>query len=682
MFHIWEEAQATAKPRTGPNFAYRNPPALPQPWDFDYMPYEKTMPTYMTGYRSPYMTREREEQFLSLKGLQADGAVKALSAFEKALLHQDLRIQRLNRWMQSEVPRAVKIDPSAVARLSSIYLHANEIIMMEFYEATLFPVPVGPGLFYYWEDGPYLPAKGGLCLLDDNGKFRLKPGHAPVVGYHDVHAYSSQDAPPVARKTKSADELTPAAKRKAPDAEDLRMAERQEVNLFQRGRELQESKKRKAAADDGGDAAAQTNGPAKRSRGPSPPPSPRPAPPRRSPPLSPRAVRPSPVASIEALVAEAPVVDATPLQLFRPVEAAPAVQNAGAAHYSGAQLFAGQPSAAPTESDKSDTMGADGPDFRPPQIDVQVQSASPPPPGASPAPTGGNVSPTGSVLNGPRPAGPNIFGHLSDAGSVQDDDGETGGPDGAEAADAGASNGPSRSLFDRIERPASAPFAPSPWFGTPQSSASPAPAGFQFSFAGTPTTASQPSFVGQRTLGAGSGGGQFAFALTPTPSADTSRGSSPSAVNESSGGGNGGGGVALDEPTEPQAKTPDEAAFDAMADTHEFLFRHERAKAMRFEEDTKDERGGAPWAAKGVGPVALVRHKDSGVVSVLMRAKPSGAVVLNTRLVPTVEYKTMGPKRVRIVVPVDGGRPETWLLVFKEHADAIAMAMRCEANKS
>lgn len=68
------------------------------------------------------------------------------------------------------------------------------------------------------------------------------------------------------------------------------------------------------------------------------------------------------------------------------------------------------------------------------------------------------------------------------------------------------------------------------------------------------------------------------------------------------------------------------------------------------------------WETKGKGPLRVMKNKQSGVAHVLARIAPSGKVVLNSRIVKSVEYKKMKKGCVQYIDVKEGGKVDQWLV--------------------
>jgi hypothetical protein len=105
------------------------------------------------------------------------------------------------------------------------------------------------------------------------------------------------------------------------------------------------------------------------------------------------------------------------------------------------------------------------------------------------------------------------------------------------------------------------------------------------------------------------------------------------------------------------------------------LFQAPKVKATDFaKEETETKKKG--WNIAGVGPIAIFTKDD--VTSLLMRAHPSGKIVLNTRLSSVLNPEPM-KKRVRMLV-VTGEGPQSYVISFQTEEEASSFADACKAN--
>jgi hypothetical protein len=219
---------------------------------------------------------------------------------------------------------------------------------------------------------------------------------------------------------------------------------------------------------------------------------------------------------------------------------------------------------------------------------------------------------------------------------------------------AGSSPKPLSNLFGNLggETKSAAPL--SNLFGTPSNATKSAPANVGFAFGASSTTSS----------------------LFPSAaaSANTSRATTPGGTTDGDGDNSGDGDA-------EQEKVPD---FDLSSvgpgGEHEEVIHEIRAKALKFSQIGGGEKG-SRWESKGVGPLRVLKHKETGVSRVLLRMDPSGVIILNKGLLPGVKYEPKEKTVKFLAAGVDGRGLETWILQVKSPEIAEALSEVLEANK-
>ncbi|KAK3948218.1 hypothetical protein QBC32DRAFT_222470 [Pseudoneurospora amorphoporcata] len=117
-----------------------------------------------------------------------------------------------------------------------------------------------------------------------------------------------------------------------------------------------------------------------------------------------------------------------------------------------------------------------------------------------------------------------------------------------------------------------------------------------------------------------------------------------------------------------------------------------RAKAYKLvapdnddDEGSKEKKKPSVWKTQGVGPLRLLKHKDTGAVRMLMRVEPRGNIALNKTILPNFTYKpdSAAPKNIKITTATDDGKGlETWMLTTKTtQALADALEEHKKANE-
>lgn len=104
-----------------------------------------------------------------------------------------------------------------------------------------------------------------------------------------------------------------------------------------------------------------------------------------------------------------------------------------------------------------------------------------------------------------------------------------------------------------------------------------------------------------------------------------------------------------------------------------------RAKAMFYDKDDKDAKNG--WVTKGLGPLRILKHKETGSTRVLLRADPGGHIVLNKSIL--AQDYVSSAKTVKVTFAGEGNQPfETWLFQVKTEEAAAELARSLQANKA
>ena len=108
-----------------------------------------------------------------------------------------------------------------------------------------------------------------------------------------------------------------------------------------------------------------------------------------------------------------------------------------------------------------------------------------------------------------------------------------------------------------------------------------------------------------------------------------------------------------------------------------------RAKALMYDPKAKEQDESADlWPVKGLGPLRVLRNNETRKTRILMRADPSGKIVLNAGLIPGANYEhNVGKKSVRFMVANEGGELNTYLAKVGKDEDARKLANMLEENK-
>lgn len=121
-------------------------------------------------------------------------------------------------------------------------------------------------------------------------------------------------------------------------------------------------------------------------------------------------------------------------------------------------------------------------------------------------------------------------------------------------------------------------------------------------------------------------------------------------------------------------------------DSEEEMLHEVRAKVLKFvpaseNSDEDKPKSKSPWSTQGVGQLRLLKHKESSVVRLLLRAEPRGHVALNRAVLSNMSYKA-DKKYVKITTSNEQGDGlETWMIQVKTEDSAKDLAEALEKNK-
>ncbi|KMP01646.1 RanBP1 domain containing protein [Coccidioides immitis RMSCC 2394] len=155
--------------------------------------------------------------------------------------------------------------------------------------------------------------------------------------------------------------------------------------------------------------------------------------------------------------------------------------------------------------------------------------------------------------------------------------------------------------------------------------------------------------------------------LSPAPfsantSVEPSRSTTPAVSDEGTG-----------EPTDDTANLPQvDFTKGGAGETDEDVKFEVRARALKLVP-------GSTWQRKGVGLLRVLKNRETGRARILLRADPSGNVILNSSLIPQVDYLQRATS-VQFLVPT-GKEAEQWALKVKEATKASELAAVMEECK-
>ncbi|KAL4994743.1 hypothetical protein BDV10DRAFT_176120 [Aspergillus recurvatus] len=187
---------------------------------------------------------------------------------------------------------------------------------------------------------------------------------------------------------------------------------------------------------------------------------------------------------------------------------------------------------------------------------------------------------------------------------------------------------------------------------------------------GAPSAGAQPGSSGnQGTAGFSFGGpsqsGSSLFTSSVLTSESQSRASTPGVTSD----------TGAEDSTDGDAQKPEpqvDLARSGAGEEDEDVVIETRARALKMADGS--------WASQGVGYLRILKNRTTSRSRILVRADPSGNVVLNARLMKEIKY-TVNGNNIQFLVPKAEGAPEMWALRLKAgEAPKIGTAM--DENKS
>ncbi|KAF9886866.1 hypothetical protein FE257_010989 [Aspergillus nanangensis] len=185
-------------------------------------------------------------------------------------------------------------------------------------------------------------------------------------------------------------------------------------------------------------------------------------------------------------------------------------------------------------------------------------------------------------------------------------------------------------------------------------------------FGGAAAGSKESTGNGQQTLGFsfGAPSQQSSSFLAPSSfgSATPSRGSTPGVTSDT------GAEESGDGDTAEKLPQVDLARSGAGEEDEDVVF-EARARGLKLSP-------GEGWESQGVGLLRILKNRTTSRGRVLLRATPSGNIVLNAALQKAIEYKA-NDTSVQFIVPKSDGPPDTWALRTKKaEVEGLAAAMQ------
>ncbi|GAQ02851.1 hypothetical protein ALT_0172 [Aspergillus lentulus] len=188
---------------------------------------------------------------------------------------------------------------------------------------------------------------------------------------------------------------------------------------------------------------------------------------------------------------------------------------------------------------------------------------------------------------------------------------------------------------------------------------------------GAPAAGAKASGSGQSALGFSFGGPsqQNSSFLAPSTvtSATGSRASTPGMTSDTGAEESGDGEAAESLPQVDLARSrAGEEDEDIVIET--------RARALKI-------KPGAGWESQGVGYLRVLKNRNTSRSRIILRADPSGKVVLNAALLKDIKY-TINANSVQFLVPQAEGAPEQWAVRVKGKEEAERLHSAIEESKA
>ncbi|EAW16567.1 RanBP1 domain protein [Aspergillus fischeri NRRL 181] len=188
---------------------------------------------------------------------------------------------------------------------------------------------------------------------------------------------------------------------------------------------------------------------------------------------------------------------------------------------------------------------------------------------------------------------------------------------------------------------------------------------------GAPAAGAKASGSGQSALGFSFGGPsqQSSSFLAPSTvtSATGSRASTPGLTSDTGAEESGDGEAAESLPQVDLARSrAGEEDEDIVIET--------RARALKI-------KPGAGWESQGVGYLRVLKNRNTSRSRIILRADPSGKVVLNAALLKDIKY-TINANSVQFLVPQAEGAPEQWAVRVKGKEEAERLHSAVEKSKA
>ncbi|GIJ92276.1 hypothetical protein Asppvi_011253 [Aspergillus pseudoviridinutans] len=188
---------------------------------------------------------------------------------------------------------------------------------------------------------------------------------------------------------------------------------------------------------------------------------------------------------------------------------------------------------------------------------------------------------------------------------------------------------------------------------------------------GAPAAGAKASGSGQSALGFSFGGpsqqGSSFLAPSTVTSATGSRASTPGMTSDT------GAEESVDGEASESLPQVDLARSRAGEEDEDIVI-ETRARALKI-------KSGAGWESQGVGYLRVLKNRNTSRSRIILRADPSGKVVLNAALLKDIKY-TINANSVQFLVPQAEGAPEQWAVRVKGKEEAERLHSAIEESKA
>jgi RanBP1 domain/Nucleoporin FG repeat region len=101
-----------------------------------------------------------------------------------------------------------------------------------------------------------------------------------------------------------------------------------------------------------------------------------------------------------------------------------------------------------------------------------------------------------------------------------------------------------------------------------------------------------------------------------------------------------------------------------------------RARVKEYNSETKD------WGVRGTGYLKVLKNKSNQRVRVLLRADPSGVVLVNSPLIKMTQYTVQGPSTVKFMEPGSDGKLKYIVFIVKKGSESALSDVLEEQRKA